>query len=186
MRAGHCLRDHSAHGGADDVRFRDPQRGEQAEAVIGHVAQGIWSPGLRGGNVTAPYRRYESAYVDWAVIEHGGQAAVTVVVADHVPAAPREHRAEVLVPPDHLRPESNHEQDGRITGVPERVVGNGNPVRYLCRMHTCSLPARVLGSRAPAVVPRLEELAVGAVALAFQVVDRDKAEGGGVDAVAQA
>src|SRR5690348_9216564 len=37
-----------------------------------------------------------------------------------------------------------------------------------------------------AVVGRLKELPVGAVALAFQVIDGDEAKGGGVDAVAQA
>jgi hypothetical protein len=36
------------------------------------------------------------------------------------------------------------------------------------------------------VVCRFEKLEVGAAAFAFQVVDRDEAEGGGVDAVAQA
>src|ERR1700753_1768657 len=50
-------------------------------------------------------------------------------------------------------------------------------------------PGRLLPSRlsrcTARVVGRFEKLAVGAVALAFQVVDRDEAQGGGVDAVAQ-
>ncbi len=141
VRDRHRLGDHPAHRGADDVRPLDPQRGQQAQAVIGHVPQRVRSHGPRGGNVTAAHRRNERANVDGAVIEPGGQAAVTVVVADDVPAAPREHRAEVVVPPDQLRPEANHEQDGRIIWFSERFIRDGNPVRHFRLRHARSLSA---------------------------------------------
>jgi hypothetical protein len=60
--------------------------------VLQQAVIGRWQPTNRimacaAGDVTACYRRDELAHVDRLVIEPARQAAVAVVIADHVPSA---------------------------------------------------------------------------------------------------
>ena len=130
----HGLRDHPTHRGADDVSPLDAERVEQADDVGRHVAQRIrWCrhhlPGQRRG-----HRRADVG--DAELLEMPGQAAVAIVEADDVEAAPHEVAAEVVLPEDHLRAETHDQRERRFGGIAEGLVFDrdtvGRDVRHRC------------------------------------------------------
>ena len=76
MLDGQDLRDHAAHGRADDMRARDPERVQKAKRVVRHVGQRIerfdrqaehGAPQLGGGRKRSGWHRRGKA--DIAIIE---------------------------------------------------------------------------------------------------------------------
>lgn len=104
----------------------DTERAEQPETVVGHVAKAVGNHREGGGKVARTDGCDELAHVDGVTVELGGQPAVAVVVSDHVAALVCQCPAEVLVPAEHLRAETHHEQDGRVLGVTEALVRDGH------------------------------------------------------------
>lgn len=119
----------------------DAERGEQTEAVVGHVPQCVGRHRAGGRDVSRAHGVDEPAHVDGVFLEPGGQPAVAVVVPDHVASTLRERAAEVLVPGDHLGAETHHEQDSRISGVTEGLVLDGHSGQGFDKRHAGSLPA---------------------------------------------
>jgi hypothetical protein len=66
--------------------------------------------------------------VDVDVVELGGQAAVTVVEADHEQAAVGEHLAEGVRPRRHLSGEAHHEEQRGSSGEPVVSYSSCMPV----------------------------------------------------------
>ena len=112
---GHRLGDHRAHRDADHVRALDAEPVEEAEAVVRHVHEQV-----RRVDAEARHRAH---HVRHGRIDLRGHARVAVVEADHVEAALRDALAELLVPVDELHPEAHHEQERRVGGIADRLVG---------------------------------------------------------------
>ena len=104
----------------------DAERVEQADDVVGHVAQQI-----RRRDRLALHRRHERGLDigDSGVGEPGRLADVAVVEADHVVAATGEGGAEVVVPGDHLRRQAHDENQRRRRRVAEGIEAELDPVR---------------------------------------------------------
>ena len=111
---GHRLGDHPAHRDADDVRAVDAEVVEHADAVVGHVAEGVGRARLVAQEELLDGRRA-------VVLEVGRAADVAVVVADDEVAAGGELLAERVGPAEHLRAEAHHQQHRRVRRVPERL-----------------------------------------------------------------
>ncbi len=119
------LGDHSPHRGADHVRRRQLELAEQAGRVLRHVGELVL-----GSREATPQELRNAGRVPREVRRAAG---VPVVEADDVEATARELLAEVLLPADHLHPESHDEQQRRVRGVAERLVAERDPATYVAK-----------------------------------------------------
>jgi hypothetical protein len=99
------------------VRALDAEVIEQADAVGGHLGQGVGRGALVAAEDLAERR-------DGGLAEHRRAADVAVVVADDEEAAGGELLAERLLPAEHLRAQPHDEQHGGIGGIAERLVAD--------------------------------------------------------------
>ena len=111
------LADHPAHRDADHVRRLDPEVVHQADRVGGHVGEQV------GGGRAAAEEEVDAPR-HARLVEHGRAADVAVVEADDAEAALGQHRAELLVPGDHLRRQAHHQDQRLAVGVAHLLVGD--------------------------------------------------------------
>lgn len=115
----HQLRDHAAHGAADDVGALDVQCIEQTHRIGGHVVQPIRhargepQPATQG----SPRQRRHAQMVQLA-----GQPHIAIVEADHVITGGRQTAAQRLGPQHHLAAQPHDQQHRRIAAITEALV----------------------------------------------------------------
>jgi len=98
------------------VRPLDAELVEQAERVVGHVAEQVGRLDRE-----ACHRAHQ---VGHGRVDLGRAAGVAVVVPDDVEAAIRKLAAQLQVPVDEVHTQAHHEQEGRVGGIAERLIGD--------------------------------------------------------------
>ena len=111
------LADHPAHRDADHVGRLDPEVVHQPDGVLRHVGEQVGGP-------LAPAKEEVEASRNRGAVELGRVADVAVVEADDAEAAFGQHRAELLVPGQHLRRQTHHHQQRLAIGVADLLVGD--------------------------------------------------------------
>ena len=139
----HRLHDHPAHRHADDVG--------DARSRGGRAARTRRAPGRSceyGARTRAPAKARTSIRAGHPAGDLGGPADVAVVEADHVVAAPGQHRAELGVPPVHRAGQAHHAAaSARPQG--RRTCGSTAPRRSRPGRRAPARPPPMPGRRRP-------------------------------------
>ena len=114
------LGDHPAHARAQHVKLLDLQRVHQAQAILGHIAQGV---GRRNGQAELVTQHLEGQVGTGRRLAPGRQADITIVVADHPKALLTERHDHFIRPMDQLPAQPHHQQQRRIGDTTDTLVG---------------------------------------------------------------